>query len=72
DENVEKFKHILASVDDLIANLDSRKTQFDSLISNANNLVSNVNNVALDVDKRLKQGQYDFKAMFTPLIMQAQ
>ncbi|MEQ6413222.1 hypothetical protein ODX41_20135, partial [Salmonella enterica subsp. enterica serovar Enteritidis] len=39
DENVEKFKHILASVDDLIANLDSRKTQFDLLISNANNLV---------------------------------
>ncbi|WRE06141.1 MCE family protein [Helicobacter pylori] len=72
DENVEKFKHILVSIDDLIANLDSRKAQFDSLIGNANNLVSNVNNVALDVDKRIKQGQYDFKAMFTPLIMQAQ
>ncbi len=71
-ENIEKVKHILSSVDDLIANLDSRKAQFDALIKNANNLVSSANNVALNVDKRLKEGQYDFKAMFTPLIMQAE
>ncbi|AFI05991.1 MlaD family protein [Helicobacter cetorum] len=72
NENVEKVKHIIASVDNVMANLEARKSQFDLLIKNANDLVLNVGNVAFNVDKRLKEGQYDFKAMFTPLITQAE
>ncbi len=65
DENVQKVKHILTSVDDIVTNIDSMKGTIDSIAKNANDLVYNV-------DLRVKQGQYDFKTMLTPLIIQAE
>ncbi|WP_104713315.1 MlaD family protein [Helicobacter cetorum] len=65
EENVQKVKHILTSVDDIASNIDSMKSTIDSIAKNANDLVYNV-------DLRVKQGQYDFKTMLTPLIIQAE